>query len=797
MVALSKINFSAAKSIRRQLAVGFSILSLLMLLIISNGLYRLHHINLLLDEIVHNHNYKLQLANTMHEALLVRRSSLYMYAGLDDEFERAIEWEKFNEAASTYLISRGKLISLELIEEERSIIKQLDLLTATGQKLQLLVISLVDQGALAEARRLLFEEARPQQQKVIEQVSELVAMQNRLNTAASNKAQTTYRSIFISTIVLSMIVAIAGLVASMAVTRRVSQQARETEVQRRKFQTLFNSSLDAVMIWDNWKLIQCNEAARSTFNLHNPQDKSISLSDLLLPVQADGMDVTSVLDSLYQDMRQERQHLFEYEMVGTDGHNFPAEIRVSPVLIDDRSLIQTVIRDISSRKKAEKQLAWLAYYDQLTGLPNEALFTDRLQTAIEQFSKHGQEIGLLTINLDRFNHINESLGWAAGNELLVKISERLTTLKQESDTLARMSADEFMLLLPGVEHVSELLSIAESLLNKIAEPVELLEQDIHVSCRIGIARYPSDGVTASELMKNSRSAARLAAAHESEGISLYDESMNASAYRQIHLANTLLPSLKRGDFYLVYQPKYAVHDNKIMGVEALVRWKHPTYGEILPSEFIPVAEFSKGIEQLGEWVLREAIDLARRISMNYRDRLEMAINLSMTQCSSPGFVDMIKDLLHPSGEKLDIALEFEVTESLALDSNAKIISRLNDLRELGIRIAIDDFGTGYSSLSHLRELPVDTLKIDKSFICDLESNTEHQEIVAMIIMLGHKLGFDVVAEGIESAEQLSYLQIQDCDTAQGFYLSIPIREEALLELLEIPVTNGNDNIVSN
>ena len=782
---MTRLEPKTAFDIQRQLALGFSVLAILMLVIVGNGLYRLHLINEHLDLIVHNHNYKLQLANTMHEALLVRRSGLYIYAGLEDEFERLEEWEKFNEAASIYLTARSTLLSMQLTEEERGMLKQLDSLTQTGQPIQLQVISLVNSDELEAAKQLLFEKARPLQQDVMDQVSELVLLQNKLNETAARKARASYQSIVSSTFYLSLTVIVVGIITALVVTRRVSQQARETENQRRKFHTLFNSSLDAVMLWDNWKLVQCNKAARETFNLRKLQTQELSIRDLLPARQTNGMKPDTLLESLLVDAEHGEQQLFEYEMTAPDGNRFPAEIRVSSVDIDEHSVIQTVIRDISDRKEAEKKLVWLAYYDQLTGLPNEALFTDRLQMAIDQSARQQQVLAIMTINLSRFSQINESLGWSAGNDLLQITSSRLLEQKQEGDTLARMNADEFMLLLTNKRDDSDLMNVAKKLMKKIKEPLQLEHQDIHMSCRIGIAKYPSDGLTVSELMKNARSAGRMAADLGHGGISLFDATMNAAAYRQMSLANSIPSSIVKGQFYLLYQPKYDLRTDKIMGVEALVRWKHHNYGELMPSEFIPIAEHSAEIIALGEWILREAIACSQRISAHYHDKLEIAVNLSITQCSAPGFIEVVRTLLQSGSARPNIALEFEVTESLALDSGTDIVERLNTLHEMGIRIAIDDFGTGYSSLSHLRELPVDTLKIDKSFIGDLEHNEDHKEIVSMIIMLGHTLGYEVVAEGIESEQQLDYLKSQKCDFAQGFYFSKPVDETTLMKMLGI------------
>ncbi|SCK30250.1 EAL domain-containing protein [Vogesella sp. LIG4] len=433
-----------------------------------------------------------------------------------------------------------------------------------------------------------------------------------------------------------------------------------------------------------------------------------------------------------------------------------------------------VFSDITQRKQAEERLHFLANHDALTGLPNRTLFGEKLQSAIEQAREHNQRMALMFIDLDRFKLINDTLGHQAGDELLVKIASRLQTEAPMGCTVARLAGDEFTLLLPNVGSPNSVASLAQDVLDGIAGEVVLGgSSKVFVSASLGIAMYPEDGSTADSLLVNADAAMYRAKNRGKNAFQFYTADMNASAMARLKLEYGLHRALTRSEFQVWYQPKVDLASGKLVGMEALVRWQHPEMGLVSPVEFIPVAEESALIVPLGAWVLSEACRYTHALQQELGFAGRVAVNLSGRQLKFGNIVDTVQQVLDETGLPA-ASLELEITESTAMDSDLEVGRALEGLRAMGITLSIDDFGTGYSSLAYLKRLPVQVLKIDRSFIAHLHEDKDDAAIASAVISMGRSLGLSIVAEGVELPAHRDFLREQGCHMAQGYLYGKPM-----------------------
>ena len=449
-------------------------------------------------------------------------------------------------------------------------------------------------------------------------------------------------------------------------------------------------------------------------------------------------------------------------------------------------------------KRQEDRLRYLAYFDPLTNLPNRRSFTDQLGRIIRMSKRHERNAALLFIDLDNFKRINDSIGHGRGDKLLVEIARRLTLELRQEDTvsymasdegeehdgsteIARLGGDEFTVVLSDVENLGDVESVAKRILNKLSQPIPLTNYNPVVTPSIGIAIFPVDGADADTLVRNADTAMYEAKAHGRACFRFYNEKMNAMAVEHLKLEEELRECIANSELLLHYQPLVDTRTGKIAAMEALVRWPHKRRGLVMPGEFIPVAERTGLIVELGNWILDE---VARQCATWERAKLghfKICVNVSSLQFNQPNFFDTVEDFLTRSG--MDPArLEFELTESAIMTDAEANIERLRGLKKLGITLAVDDFGTGYSSLSYLKQFPIDTLKIDRGFVGDLP-NADSSGIVDAILALAKTLGLQVVAEGVETAEQIDYLMAHDCDMMQGYFFSHPVQADMLPSLM--------------
>ena len=426
-----------------------------------------------------------------------------------------------------------------------------------------------------------------------------------------------------------------------------------------------------------------------------------------------------------------------------------------------------------ARSEAEK----LAFYDPLTGLENRRSFNQRLENTIAQVQRKWQRYALLYLDLDNFKHINDSLGHDVGDQLLIETSSRLQQCVRQSDCLARLGGDEFGMIVQSGSGGCSLL--AERVLQALSEPLRIADDSLIVSCSIGIAYIGIDGDDATTLQKHADLALYKAKAMGRNNYQFFSPELHALALHRMRLLTELRQSLAEGAFCLHYQPKYDLSSGEINGLEALIRWPHPTEGMVAPAQFIPLAEETGLISELGIWVLRQACQDIQQIASQYK-ALPVAVNLSGRQFHDGKLVETIRMVLQQSGIDPRL-LELEVTETVLIDDIDASIGVLQELRDLGVYIAIDDFGMGFSSLNYLKRLPIDVLKIDRNFVMHVADDSKDRAIINTIVELAHRLDLKVVAEGIETSEQLEYLRSIDCDTGQGYLLARP-QELALLQL---------------
>ena len=438
-----------------------------------------------------------------------------------------------------------------------------------------------------------------------------------------------------------------------------------------------------------------------------------------------------------------------------------------------------VARDISGRKKAEKLITYQAYHDLLTRLPNRALLRDRLDLAIKQATRSGESLVIMFLDLDRFKLINDSFGHVVGDQLLVEVAERLKAAIRTGDTLARLGGDEFMLLLPLPTSRDQAESVAQKLISGLQQPFFLKGKEVYINVSIGISVFPDDSIDINTLIKNADMAMYEVKSTGRNGYTFYNDKLEHAAAEKISIESGLRKALKNDELEIYYQPQINIKTKQIVGVEALLRWHHPQLGLLSPTYFIEQAEESRIIEQLTEWVLsRVATDLFSDKGF-LESQIKVSINLSATDIRYKGFPENFVSLTEDLGIEPN-RLEIEITENTFMSDIQVCTHKLQVLSNKGISIAIDDFGTGYSSLNYLRELPVHTVKIDYSFISEIEHSKKGAALVAAIVGMAHGLAINIIAEGVENTNQSEYLESLNCNIMQGFLFSKPVEVSSFL-----------------
>jgi len=452
-------------------------------------------------------------------------------------------------------------------------------------------------------------------------------------------------------------------------------------------------------------------------------------------------------------------------------------------LLDVMAHVGTQLGRVVERKRAEDRLSYLAHHDTLTGLPNRTLFIERLQRAVREADDHERLVGVLFIDLDHFKNINDTLGHEAGDTLIRAVAERLVGCVRAQDTVSRMSGDEFTLVLADMGHVDDATCVAQKILDVLAAPFYIAERELFVTPSIGVTLYPFDDRDVEGLLRNADIAMYHAKELGRNNYQFYTAELTARAHKRLTLAGALHRAVKHNEFTIYYQPIVDLNSGLVTAMEALLRWQHPEWGLMEPAQFVPLAEETGLIIPIGEWVLREACRQARAWQLAGYPDLRVAVNLSARQFQQKNLIAEITSALRESGLDPDY-LELEITESAIMQNTETTIAVLRDVADLGVQLSIDDFGIGYSALSYLKRFPIDTLKIDQSFIRDIPRDADDAAIASAIIAMAHALGIRVIAEGVETQEQLAFLRARRCSGVQGFYFSKPLPAEDVLALLK-------------
>jgi len=441
-----------------------------------------------------------------------------------------------------------------------------------------------------------------------------------------------------------------------------------------------------------------------------------------------------------------------------------------------------VVQDISRRMEREARIQHLAYYDPLTGLPNRALLNDRLQQAVAEADRHQRQVGVMLLDLDRFKDINDSLGHEAGDQLLKSVAERLAGAVRKGDTVARLGGDEFVVILPDLAHTDDAARVAHKVMEAFARPFHLQSRELYVGTSVGITIYPHDDKSVPNLMRNADIAMYRAKEAGRNSYQFYTAEMTARVEERLAIENDLQRALRENEFFLVYQPIVDIRSERIVGAEALLRWRHPARGTLLPERFIAIAEETGLVVPIGEWVLYDACRQGVDWQRHGLPSLRIGINLAARHFRQPSLLHAVRQAQAHTGFE-PRHLELEMTEGTLFGQDQPTASQLVALSEMGVSLAIDDFGTGYSNLGYLQRFPIRTLKIDRSFIRGVPQDADSTAIATTIITLAHSLGMRVVAEGVETAEQLQFLRRHHCDAYQGAYLADPLPPEELAQML--------------
>jgi diguanylate cyclase (GGDEF)-like protein/PAS domain S-box-containing protein len=555
-------------------------------------------------------------------------------------------------------------------------------------------------------------------------------------------------------------------------------ERKRAEAQLLEHSAAMTASMDGIgIINDRLEFTYANDSLAKLFGFPTPQAMlGRSLCDLYEPHEQ-----VRLITSIVPLVQQRGRWRGEATGIRVDGSNFPQEISLTAIAGDDSTVC--VVRDITERTYAEEQIKHLAYHDALTNLPNRLLFKDRLSVALSHANREGTSLAVLFLDLDRFKVINDSLGHNIGDQLLQAVATRVAACLRESDTVARLGGDEFTILLPRLSRSQDVAPIAGKIIDAVRYPFHIEGREFYITTSMGVSVYPEDGADAETLIKNADTAMYQAKELGRDNYQLFNAHVNAKALQRIALEHGLRRALANHELDVHYQPILDFRSGRITGMEALLRWTHPDMGSVPPALFIPIAESTGGMVPIGSWALRHACLQAKQWHDAGHQTLSLAVNLSVTQLQSSDLVDTVRNVLQETGFPAHL-LELEITESGAMHNPETSIRVLYELKKLGLRISLDDFGTGHSSLSYLKRFPVDTLKIDQSFVQDTTSDPDAAAIVTAIIAMAHSLRLKVIAEGVEYTEQADFLRHHDCDQMQGYLITPPVPAARFLEIVE-------------
>jgi len=574
--------------------------------------------------------------------------------------------------------------------------------------------------------------------------------------------------------------------AELSQTNVLLQQQMQERMQAEKamreseerYRQLVELSPDSIYVQSEGKIAFVNSACVKLFGANNA-DELVGKS----AVDLFHVDYHEIVNEYRRQIGETLgpTPLFEAKVVRLDGAVVDVEASGGPFVVKEGKLgTQVVMRDITRRKKADEKILYLAQYDELTGLPNRNLFRDRLSHAVERAKRNEQMLAVMFLDLDRFKEINDTLGHRTGDKVLQAVTERLRKTLRGVDSIARLGGDEFTIVLEDVTDVDQVTTVAERIQEAFFDPIIVEDREIFLTASTGVTLYPLNAVDIDELLQTADVAMYRAKA-DGNTYEYYAPEMNASAAKHLHMEGLLRRALERDEFLLHYQPKVEVRSGRIIGAEALIRWNSKELGLVSPGQFIPLAEKTGLIVPIGEWALKTACAQNKAWQRQGFPSLLMSVNLSPRQFRQKNLVGMIAGMLHETGLEPRF-LDLEITEGTMMHHPDEAVALLQQLHRLGVQLSVDDFGTGYSSLAYLKRFPVQRLKIDQSFVRDLTTDADDAGIVTAVIAMAKSLGLGVVAEGVETEEQLAYLANLQCDEYQGYYFSRPLPAEEFVRL---------------
>ncbi|NNJ91020.1 MAG: EAL domain-containing protein [Gammaproteobacteria bacterium] len=736
---------------------------------------------------------KMQLASQLAEIARTRARLTGKMIYLEDYFEKDEIRLQLDSQASRFSTIRSQLLQLPLDETELALLEQQASIVPITLPLQRKAADLAmedDPVSIKEAQRLLYEVVFPGQEETIAYLLQFRDKQkqqiDRSATISSEAHQdliqfNTFIFIFVSLVAIVfatiIIIKIRNTETALLESKKQTQVALED---LKLYENSFEYSGEAMVITDKENRILNVNSAFTVLTGYSLKDLMGKDPNAL----ASGKTPVDTYENMWNALKQESFWQGELWDRKKNGEIYAKWISIS-VLRGVNGEVQNYIAsftDITDRKNTEERIEHLAHHDILTGLYNRFSLGERLGQSILSAKRARKKLALIFIDLDKFKNVNDTLGHSIGDKLLIDVAKRIKSAIRESDIAARNGGDEFVVVINDIGQTKFIGRIAEKILNLIARPYHVDNQVLEITPSMGISVYPHDGKDSDTLLKNADIAMYHAKEHGRNNFQLFSEEMLVQIQERLSIEHELSAALQNGQMELYYQPQIDADNNYISAVEALVRWRHPERGIISPEYFITIAEESGLIHSLGSWVLNEACGQLSDWKNSGVNPLRIAVNLSTLQLQSDELVDMVRSTMHKHHIS-DGELELEVTESSAMEDPQLAVAQLNALRELGVSLAIDDFGTGYSSLAYIKRLPVQILKLDKTFVQDIGIDEGDTEISAATLALAHNLKLKVVAEGVETEFQRNFLIANDCDYLQGYLFSKPLPASEITEIL--------------